>query len=104
MRPLVFLRKPPSIEFMRFHKAGFAFSILLTIVSIVMFLTAGLNYGIDFKGGVLVEARSLNGPANLSDLRQKLDQLKVGETSLQGFGTPTDVLIRLGLQGGGDTA
>src|SRR5580700_6254228 len=102
MRPLVFLRKTPSINFMRLHKAGFVLSILLTVVSVGMFLAKGLNYGIDFRGGILIEARSTEGPANLADLRQKIDALHLGDGSLQGFGNPNDVLIRLPRQAGGD--
>jgi len=104
MRPLVFLRKTPNIDFMRLHKAGFALSILLTVLSVGGFLAVGLNYGIDFVGGVLVEARSTSGPADLADMRQKIDALHLGETSLQGFGSPNDVLIRLSRQPGGDAA
>jgi preprotein translocase SecF subunit len=104
MRPLVFLRKTPNIDFMRLHIAGFAFSIVLTIASIVAFLSVGLNYGIDFVGGVLIEARSTSGPADLADMRQKIDTLHLGENSLQGFGGPNDVLIRLSRQPGGDAA
>jgi preprotein translocase subunit SecF len=102
MRPLVVFRKIPKIDFMRYHVAGFAFSGLLTVVSIVAFLTIGLNYGIDFKGGVLIEARSSGAPADLSQLRSKIDALRLGENSLQGFGSPNDVLIRLARQPGGD--
>jgi preprotein translocase subunit SecF len=104
MRPLVFLRKTPNIDFMRRHIAGFAFSIVLTLVSIGGFLTLGLNFGIDFVGGVLIEARSTSGPADLADMRQKIDALHLGENSLQGFGSPSDVLIRLSRQPGGDAS
>jgi len=104
MRPLVLIPKTPNINFMALHKAGFGFSLLLSVISIVAFLTFGLNYGIDFRGGVLIEARSVSGPADLATLRTKLDGMHLGETSLQGFGTPTDVLIRLARQPGGDAA
>jgi preprotein translocase subunit SecF len=104
MRPLLLLHKTPNIDFMRFHKAGFALSILLTVVSVGSFFGFGLNYGIDFVGGVLIEARSTNGPANLADMREKIDALHLGENSLQGFGSPNDVLIRLSRQPGGDAA
>lgn len=102
MRPLVFLRKTPSIDFMRLRRLGFAFSIVLTVLSVGVFLARGLNYGIDFEGGILVEARSTNGPADLGALRQKIDTLHLGDGSLQGFGSPNDVLIRLPRQAGGD--
>ena len=51
MRPLIVIRRTPKIDFMGWHKIGFALSGLLTIGSIVLFLTVGLNYGIDFTGG-----------------------------------------------------
>src|SRR5260370_8193700 len=101
MRPLIVIRRTPKIDFMAWHKVGFALSGLLTIGSIVLFLTVGLNYGIDFVGGTLIEVRSNSGPANLADMRQRLDTLHIGEPSVQGFGPPTDVLIRLPRQPGG---
>src|SRR3954451_2763190 len=102
MRPLIAIRHTPKIDFMAWHKLGFALSLLLTLASIVLFSTVGLNYGIDFKGGTLIEVRVTSGPADLADMRQKLDALHIGEPSLQGFGPPTDVLIRLPRQPGGD--
>src|ERR1700739_2576963 len=104
MRPLIVIRRTPKIDFMAWHKVGFAFSLLLTLSSIALFLTVGLNYGIDFVGGTLIEVRSTTGPANLAEMRQKLDALHIGDASLQGFGPPTDVLIRLPRQPGGDAA
>src|SRR5437879_1469140 len=104
MRPLIVIRQTPKIDFMAWHKLGFALSLLLTLSSIVLFLTVGLNYGIDFVGGTLIEVRSTSGPADLAEMRQKLDALHIGDASLQGFGPPTDVLIRLPRQPGGDAA
>ncbi len=104
MRPLIVIRRTPKIDFMAWHRLGFALSALLTLGSIVLFLTVGLNYGIDFIGGTLIEVRSTSGPADLGGMRQKLDALKIGEASLQGFGPSTDVLIRLPRQPGGDAA
>jgi len=101
LRPLIVIRRVPKIDFMRWHLFGFAFSILLGVISIGLFLTIGLNYGIDFKGGTLIEART-QGPADLAAMRAKLDDLHIGEASLQGFGAPDEVLIRLPEQPGGD--
>jgi preprotein translocase subunit SecF len=103
-RPLIVIRKIPNIDFMGMHKLGFAFSALLTIGSIVLFLVQGLNYGIDFAGGTLIEVRSLSGPADLAGMRTTLNGLGLGEVSLQGFGSPNDVLIRVGRQPGDDKA
>jgi preprotein translocase subunit SecF len=104
MRPLIVIKRTPKIDFMAYHKFGFAFSLLLTLGSVGLFLVNGLNYGIDFVGGTLIEARVTTGPANLAEMRAKLDALHVGAPSLQGFGPPTDVLIRLPRQPGGDAA
>ena len=61
MRPLIVIRHIPNIDFMRWHKVGFALSLLMTLGSIVLFATQGLNYGIDFSGGTLIEARTVGG-------------------------------------------
>ena len=105
MRPLIVIRRVPKIDFMRWHVFGFAFSGLLTVLTIVLFLTVGLNYGIDFVGGTLIEARTTSGPANLAEMRAKLDALQ----PRRGFAAansaaPSDVLIRLPQQPGGDAA
>jgi len=104
MRPLIVIRRVPKIDFMRWHLFGFAFSILLGAVSIGLFATIGLNYGIDFRGGTQIEARVTTGPADLAAMRAKLDSLGIGQASLQNFGSPSDVLIRLPQQPGGDAA
>jgi len=101
IRPLIVIRRVPKIDFMRWHRFGFAFSILLGVVSIALFATIGLNYGIDFKGGTLIEAKT-QGPADLAAMRATLDALHIGEASLQNFGDPNEVLIRLPEQPGGD--
>jgi len=101
MRPLIVIRRIPNINFMGLHKFGFALSLVMTLGSIVLFLVQGLNYGIDFSGGTIIEART-SGPADLATMRSQLDGLGLGDVSLQGFGSPNDVLIRLQRQPGGD--
>jgi preprotein translocase SecF subunit len=103
-RPLIVIRHIPNIDFMGWHKVGFALSAILTLGSIVLFLVMGLNYGIDFAGGTLIEARTLSGPANLAELRPKLNSLGLGEVSLQNFGAANEVLIRVPRQPGDDRA
>ena len=103
MRPLIVIRHVPKIDFMRWHYFGLAFSALLSVATVVLFLTQGLNYGIDFIGGTVIEART-QGPADLAAMRAKLDALKIGDASLQQFGAPDEVLIRLPEQPGGDAA
>jgi preprotein translocase subunit SecF len=104
IRPLIVISRVPQIDFMRWHLFGFIFSIALSVVSIGIFAAIGLNLGIDFKGGLLIEARVSPGPADLAAMRSKIDSLHLGDASLQGFGTPNDVLIRLPQQSGGDAA
>src|SRR5215469_8326204 len=100
-RPLIVIRRIPNIDFMGLHKLGFALSAILTVASVVLFLTAGLNYGIDFAGGIKVEART-QGPADLASMRTKLDGLGLGQVSLQGLDRADDVLIRVPRQPGDD--
>ena len=104
MKPLIVIRHVPKIDFMRWHVVAFAVSILLTVLTAALYLTVGLNYGIDFRGGMLIEARVTTGSANLAEMRSTLDSLNLGDISLQQFGTPSDVLIRMAEQPGGDTA
>ena len=97
------VRHDTRIDFMRIHKPLMILSILLVLGSILLVATKGLNYGIDFKGGILMEVRT-SGPADLAGMRETLSNLGLGEVSLQQFGSPQDVLIRLRQQEGGDAA
>lgn len=103
-RPLIIIRHIPNLNFMGWHKIGFALSAVMTIGSIILFLVQGLNYGIDFAGGTLIEARTLGGAADLAAMRPKLNSLGLGEVALQNFGAPNEVLIRVPRQLGDDKA
>ena len=83
-----------TIDFMRRRLPAIGISLLLVIASIIFYLVQGLNYGVDFVGGTLIEVRTA-GPADVGDMRSRLDALQFGEVSLQLFGDENDVLIRI---------
>jgi preprotein translocase subunit SecF len=93
-----------NFDFMRFRRISFPLSAMLSVLAITAFFTLGLNYGIDFIGGTLIEVQSKTGPADLAKMRSNLNALNLGDVQLQQFGAPTDVLIRLAQQPGGDAA
>ena len=97
MRPLRLIPDDTAIPFMRGRYVGVATSAVLSILSLVLFVWPGLNYSIDFRGGVLIEAR-LPGAADLSAIRDAVGQLGFGEGAVQLFGSQRDVLIKLGAE------
>lgn len=97
-KPIRLIPDDTKYPFMRLSRYGFFISGILCAISIVLFSTIGLNYGIDFKGGSVLTIRT-TGPAQLDSLRSTLNGLGIGGVELQQFGGPSDVLIRLGAQG-----
>ncbi|TPI83454.1 protein translocase subunit SecDF [Mesorhizobium sp. B2-8-9] len=102
--PVTFIPPGTKIPFMGIRRWTFAFSSTLSILSVVGFLTLGINYGIDFKGGSIIEVQSKKGDADLGDIRNRLSELNIGEIQVQQFGAPNDVLIRVGTQDAGENA
>jgi preprotein translocase subunit SecF len=89
---------------MRFRRISFPVSAMLSIVAILLYFFHGLNFGIDFIGGTLIEVQTKAGPADLAKMRTTIGALQLGEFQLQQFGAPDDVLIRISEQPGGDEA
>ena len=90
-----------NIDFMRLRFICFALGAIVILGSFVLFATKGLSYGIDFRGGTLVEMR-MKSPPDFGELRAKVGNLGLGEVTLQGFGEPTDVLVRIQAQEDGE--
>ena len=91
-----------NYKFMRLRKIAIFFSILLFIISFISIFIQGLNFGIDFTGGVLIELRSKNEIINLTDLRGNLNKLNIGEVQLQTIGSDNDIAIRVQKDSGDD--
>ncbi len=90
-----------KFDFLGKRKAALILSTLINIVALLGVAFVGLNFGIDFKGGIAVQARAKQGPAQLDELRSIVGGLGVGEVSLQEFGDPNTVLVRVQRQEGG---
>jgi preprotein translocase SecF subunit len=103
MKPFRLIPDDTKIGFMRLSRYGFFVSGLLCLASLLLFFFVGLNVGVDFKGGTVVTIRT-EQPANIDELRGKIDSLNLGSAELQEYGSPNDILIRIEAQAGGDEA
>lgn len=103
--PLAFLRSKtsPAFRFMRMRFAGLGLSALLSIASLGLFVTPGLNYGVDFRGGTLVEAHFDVAP-DVAGIRASVEALGLGDVSLQQSDGDRSLLIRVEEQPGGEAA
>ncbi|MBX4860574.1 protein translocase subunit SecD [Rhizobium bangladeshense] len=104
IRPLIpFSPYDKHIEFMKARFFGVTVSALLSIASVVLFIHPGLNYGVDFRGGIQMAVKT-QGAADLAKFREGLDSLGLGEITLQSFGDKNSILVRAQRQEGGEEA
>ena len=104
LRPIRVVPAGTRLPFVKFYKLFLGFSIAALLGTALLIATVGLNFGIDFRGGTIIEIKTLDGPADVAALRSKIGGLGLGDTQLQTFGAPDDVLIRISEQPGGDKA
>jgi len=91
-------------DFIRFRRISFPISAVLTIFAITLYFTHGLNFGIDFSGGTLIQVQNKAGPVDIAQMRTTVGGLGLGEVQLQEYGSPDTVLIRVAQQPGGEQA
>ena len=82
------------IKFNKFYTHFNIISLIMVILSLILLTFKGLNYGIDFKGGTLIELRSSDNNINVSNLRDNLNQMDLGDVSVKKFGNDQDYLIK----------
>ena len=82
------------IKFNKYYNKFNIISSLLIIVSLILLMVKGLNYGIDFKGGTLIELRSSDTKINVSSIRDTFNQMNIGDISVKKFGNESDFLVK----------
>jgi len=95
-------KKVTHIDFMGKRKLAIVFSLILMAIAIGAMVTRGLNFGLDFTGGTLIEV-GYEQPVDLQEVRVALDKVGFGDAVVQHFGTSKDVLVRLAPRGGEDS-
>lgn len=93
-----------NISFMKLRNFNFGLSALLSVAAVVGFMYHGMNLGIDFTGGSIFQVKAIQGEANLESIRTRLTELNLGEVQVQGFGSPSEALIRVQAQNRGENA
>ncbi|MEN3930907.1 protein translocase subunit SecF [Microvirga sp. W0021] len=93
-----------KIHFMGLRHFSFPLSAIMSIATIVLFFTVGLNFGVDFKGGTLIEIQAHSGVADMAKLRTTTTNFGFGEVEVQGFGNSGGVSIKFKSQPGGEEA
>ena len=96
--PIRLIPDGTNLPFMKWARIRTPISLFLVALSFVLFFTVGVNEGIDFKGGTVIEIKSHQATADLADIRAKVDGLGLGDVQIQGVGDAASVLIRVAVQ------
>lgn len=102
--PLKLIPNDTKIPFMRLRGLTLGFSLLSSIAAIALIVIVGMNFGIDFKGGTMVEIQSHEGAIDLDDVYSRLDELNIGDVKIEPFKSDDRALITVGSQGEGENA
>lgn len=94
MKTIKLIKHNTNIQFLKFKKATLIMSITICFFSIFSLFLNGLNFGIDFKGGTLIEVSSENS-INISNVRSILSSLNLGDVQIQNFGSEKNILVRI---------
>ena len=82
------------IPFNNLYKIFNLTSSILILISILLLFFKGLNFGVDFKGGTLIEIRTSNNSISISDLRKSFNKMNLGDISVKEFGTKNDFIVK----------
>ena len=91
-----------TIYFNKFYKSFNILSGILIVVSLLFLIFKGLNFGVDFKGGTLIELRTDKSTANITKIRDSFNQMNLGDVSVKNFGNETDFVIKFEKQNSND--
>tara|TARA_Y100001970_G_scaffold39117_1_gene48139 strand:- start:3650 stop:4543 length:894 start_codon:yes stop_codon:yes gene_type:complete len=92
-----------NIQFNKFYKKFNILSSLLIILSLILLIFKGLNYGVDFKGGTLIELRTDTNSSNISNIRDSFNQMNLGDVSVKNFGNDNDFIVKFEKQNSNDS-
>ena len=92
-----------NIQFNKFYKQLNIISLIMIMASLILLLFKGLNYGIDFKGGTLIEIRVDQNTSKISSIRDSFNQMNLGDVSVKNFGNKTDYIVKFEKQSSNDS-
>lgn len=93
-----------KFRFVRWRLLSYPFSAAISVMTIVLFVTMGLNFGIDFTGGTLIEIQAKTGKADPGVVRALAQSFEVGDVEVQEIGSAGDISVRFRTQPGGEAA
>ena len=103
-KPIELVPHGTKFSFVAHQRLAIIETVVLAVVTVALLLTLGLNFGIDFRGGTLMEVRFTKAAPDLAGLRSRLNGLGLGDVQIQEFGSADDLMIRVEEQPGGERA